>query len=73
MACTTPGRSAPGMGNLLRMVAPPQSTTASKASSVETGMFLPTSTPILNCMPSSSKIAKRLSMTFFSILKSGIP
>ena len=73
IACTTPGKSDPGIGSLLRMVAPPQSTTASNAFSSSTGIFFPTSTPILNWIPSSSKIVKRRSITFFSILKSGIP
>ena len=74
IACTTPLRSAPFVGSPLLMVAPPERTKASNSffnSSAVTST--PTLIPVLKTMPSASKTSSLLSITCFSILKSGMP
>ena len=74
MACTTPFKLEPSIGKFLLMVAPPVNTTASKSSlSTSALISTPIWTPHEKVIPSSFNTSNRLSITFFSILKSGIP
>ena len=70
----TPSKLAPGIGISLLTVAPVAMTTASKSFSNWLALIsFPISILHLNIIPSAFKISSLLSITLFSILKSGIP
>ena len=74
IAWTTPLSSWPGIGKLLITVAPPHNKTTSLSFfNFLIGISIPTSTLVLNLIPSRLKISTLLSIIDFSSLKSGIP
>ena len=74
IACTTPFRSEPFIGSVRLAAAPPHNKITSKSDFKEsTEISTPIFVFVLNNIPSSLRIEIRLSIIFFSNLKSGIP